>query len=245
MDQGAYRIQTLTRRYKMRVIRSMMFAVFACAVLLSVALAQAPAGGQRGGAAAGQRGAADARGGAQRGRGGAGGAATLTVTSTAWPDGGMIPLRYTQVGGETSPGVQWSGAPQGTMSYVLTFQDMDTVAQGATDEGLLHWMVWNIPANVTNIPPGQPDGFQLDNGMWQISVSGSRYRGPGAPAAGPLHHYVLEVFALDTNIDVKVPSQGPQDPNPNVQQIRGQILQAMAGHIRGKGAYVGLFHRPQ
>src|SRR5579871_6131464 len=190
MDQGAYGIQTLTRRHNMRVIRSIMFAVFACAALLSVSLAQAPAGGQRGGgAAAGQRGAADARGGggggAQRGggRGGAGGAASLTVISTAWSDGGMIPLRYTQVGGETSPGVQWSGAPQGTMSYVITFQDMDTVAQGATDEGLLHWMVWNIPANVTTIPPGQPDGFHLDNGMWQISVSGSRYRGPGAPAA--------------------------------------------------------------
>jgi phosphatidylethanolamine-binding protein (PEBP) family uncharacterized protein len=98
---------------------------------------------------------------------------------------------------------------------------------------------------MTNLPPGQPDGFQLDNGISQISVSGSRYRGPGAPAAGPLHHYILEVYALDTMIDVKVPPQGPQDPNPNVQQIRGQIAQAMVGHIRGKGSYVGLFHRPQ
>jgi Raf kinase inhibitor-like YbhB/YbcL family protein len=239
----------------MRVIRSMMLGMLAVAVLFSVAMAQAPAGAQRGGGGAAggqQRGAADARGGdarggAQRGgggRGGAGGAAILSVTSTAWPDGGTIPLRYTQVGGETSPGVQWSGAPQGIMSYVITFQDADSVAQNSTD-GLLHWMVWNIPANMTNLPPGQPDGFQLDNGISQISVSGSRYRGPGAPAAGPVHHYVLEVYALDTMIDVKVPPQGPQDPNPNVQQIRGQIMQAMVGHIRGKGSYVGLFHRPQ
>jgi Raf kinase inhibitor-like YbhB/YbcL family protein len=168
----------------------------------------------------------------------------MTVTSTAWPDGGTIPLRYTQVGGETSPGVQWSGAPQGTVSYVLTFHDADTVVANSTD-GLLHWMVWNIPGTMTNLPPGQPDGFELENGIRQISVSGSRYRGPGAPAAGPLHHYILELYALDTTLDVKVPAQGPQDPNPNVQAIRTSIMQGMIGHIRGKGSYVGVFHRPQ
>jgi Raf kinase inhibitor-like YbhB/YbcL family protein len=183
--------------------------------------------------------------GAQRGgRGGAPAIQTLTLTTTAWPDGGMIPLRYTQAGGEMSPGIQWSGAPQGTMSYVLTFQDADTVVANSTD-GLLHWLVWNIPGSATNLAPGQPDGFDLEGGMRQISVSGSRYRGPGAPAAGPLHHYILELYALDTMIDVKAPSQGPQEPNPNVQAIRTSIMQAMAGHIRAKGAYVGLFHRPQ
>src|SRR5262249_37723525 len=115
----------------------------------------------------------------------------------------------------------------------------------ANQEGLLHWMVWNIPGNATSLAQGQPDGFELENGIRQISVSGSRYRGPGAPAAGPLHHYILQVYALDTMIDVKVPSQGPQDPNPNVPQIRASIMQAMVGHIRGKGTYVGVFHRPQ
>lgn len=232
----------------MRIIRLILSVMIGLAVLFSVAAAQTPARGQRGGAAAagGQRGAADARGGG--GRGGRGGAAivTLMVNSTAWPDGGMIPLRYTQVGGETSPGVQWSGAPQGTVSYVLTFHDADTVvANPPSTDGLLHWMVWNIPGNLTSIAPGQPDGFQLENGMWQISVSGSRYRGPGAPAAGPLHHYILELYALDTMLDIKVPSQGPQEPNPNVQAIRTSIMEAMLGHIRGKGSYVGLFHRPE
>src|SRR5215469_10791816 len=232
----------------MKVIRSMLVVMIVFAVLFSVAGAQNPPAGQRGGGAPGAPGApaADVRGGGGRGGrgGGGGGVQTMTLTTTAWPDGGLIPLRYTQVGGETSPGVQWSGAPQGIMSYVITFHDADTVVANSTD-GLLHWMVWNIPANMTNLPPGQPDGFQLDNGMWQISVSGSRYRGPGAPAAGPLHHYILEVYALDTTIDVKVPPQGPQDPNPNVQQIRTSIMQGMVGHIRGKASYVGLFHRPQ
>jgi hypothetical protein len=53
------------------------------------------------------------------------------------------------------------------------------------------------------------------------------------------------LYALDTMLDVKVPAQGPQEPNPNVQAIRKSIMDAMVGHIRGKAAYVGLFRRPQ
>jgi Raf kinase inhibitor-like YbhB/YbcL family protein len=168
----------------------------------------------------------------------------MTLTTTAWPDGGMIPLRYTQAGPEMSPAIQWNGAPQGTTSYVLTFHDADSLVNNSTD-GLLHWMVWNIPGTATGLAQNQPDGFDLADGSHQISVSGSRYRGPGAPAAGPIHHYILEVYALDTMLDVKVNPQGPQEPNPNVQAIRTSIMQGMVGHIRGKGAYVGLFHRPQ
>src|SRR5262245_41901974 len=103
----------------MRVVRSILVLMFAFAALFT-ATAQNPPGGaagqrggggrggeQRGGAAAEQRGGApgDARGG-RGGRGGQGGIQFMTLTSTAWPDGGQIPLRYTQVGGETSPGVQ-------------------------------------------------------------------------------------------------------------------------------------------
>ena len=182
-----------------------------------------------------------ARGGGRGGRG-AGAIQTMTLITTAWPDGGMIPARYTQQGAEISPAIQWSAPPAGTASFVLTFVDADTVVNNSTD-GLLHWMLWNIPATATGVAQGRPDGFELEDGRRQISVSGSRYRGPGAPASGPLHHYVLELYALDTKIDVKLDSQGPQQANANVQAIRAQIMQAMAGHIRAKAAYVGLFHR--
>jgi len=169
---------------------------------------------------------------------------TMTLTTIAWPDGGLIPSKYTQAGPEISPGLQWSGAPQGTVSFVLLFHDVDTVVNGSSDD-ILHWMLWNIPATATSIAPGRPDGFEWEDGTRQLSASGSRYRGPGAAAAGPLHHYVMEIFALDTMLDIKVNAQGPQEPNPNVQTIRNSVMQAMVGHIRGKGAYVGLFHRTQ
>jgi Raf kinase inhibitor-like YbhB/YbcL family protein len=167
------------------------------------------------------------------------------LVTTAWPDGGMIPLRYTQAGPEISPAIQWSAPPAGTASFVLMFHDADALAANNSTDDLLHWMLWNIPATSTGLPQGMPDGFELPDGTRQISVSGSRYRGPGASATGPIHHYVLELYALDTVLDVKVNPQGPQDPNPNVQAIRTSIMQAMAGHIRGKAAYFGLFRRPQ
>jgi len=181
--------------------------------------------------------------GGRGGRGGPGGIQNMILVTTAWSDGGMIPLRYTQAGAEISPAIQWSGAPPGTASFVLMFHDADTLVPASTD-GILHWMLWNIPGAATAIPQGRPDGFEWDDGTRQISVSGSRYRGPGAPASGPIHHYVMELYALDTMLDVKVAPQGPQDPNPNVQTIRAAVVQAMIGHIRGKGVYIGLFHRP-
>lgn len=247
----------------MRYIRSFMGLMIVFALLFSVAAAQEPAagvrgGGQRGGGARGAapdaaRGAAPdaARGGRGGGGGGRGGTQVMTLMTTAWPDGGLIPLRYTQAGPEISPAVQWSNVPQGTTSFVLVFHDIDAAAAGnaanppSPTDGLLHWMLWNIPGTATGVAQGRPDGFELEDGTRQISVSGSRFRGPGAPASGPMHHYVMQVYALDTMLDVKIAPQGPQEPNPNAGETRAAVFQAMAGHIRGKAAYVGLFRRPQ
>jgi phosphatidylethanolamine-binding protein (PEBP) family uncharacterized protein len=86
--------------------------------------------------------------------------------------------------------------------------------------------VWNIPGTAPGLAQARPDGFEMEDGARQISASGSRYRGPGAPAAGPIHHYVMELYALDTMLDVKVNPQGPQEPNPNVPAMRASIMQA-------------------
>jgi len=180
----------------------------------------------------------------QRGGGGRGAVQSMVLTTTAWPDGGVIPLRYTQAGAEISPAIQWSGAPANTVSFVLVFQDLDAPVANSTD-GLLHWMLWNVPGTATGVAQRRPDGFELEDGTRQISVSGSRYRGPGASATGPMHHYAMELYALDTKLEIKVDAQGAQDANPNVQAIRTSVMQSMIGHIRGKAAYFGLFRRPQ
>lgn len=69
------------------------------------------------------------------------------------------------------------------------------------------------------------------------SASGEVYRGPGAPATGPLHHYTFELFALDTKIDVPA--------GADAWATRTAVYHAMQGHILGKAVYVGLFRRPQ
>jgi Raf kinase inhibitor-like YbhB/YbcL family protein len=171
-----------------------------------------------------------------QGRGGGGRAVTMTLTTTAFADGTVIPNRHTQAGDQVSPALSWSGAPDSAKSFVLIMHDID-VASGPTGEDVLHWMVWNIPGNATSLPEGVPQGGDQPNGMRQISVSGPYYRGPGAPATGPLHHYVFELYALDTMIDVPAVGQTPS-------ATRAAVVAAMQGHIRGKGVLVGLFKRP-
>ncbi len=159
----------------------------------------------------------------------------LSLSSTAWPDGGTIPAKYSQAGEEISPPFSWNAGPEGTVSFVLIAHDIDAAIGNGTDD-ILHWMLWNIPAGARGLTEGQPQGNQWPDGTRQISASGPYFRGPGAAASGPPHHYVFELYALDTMIDV--PAVGSSPP-----QTRAAVLVAMAGHIRGKGVYVGLFKR--
>jgi len=191
--------------------------------------AQAPQrGAQPPGAPAGQPGG---RGGG-RGRGAI---QVMTLTSSAWPDGGQIPAKYTQVGEEASPPLAWTNVPENVASFVLIAHDVDSAIGNGTDD-LLHWMLWNIPAATTSLPEKIAVASQLPDGTRQISATSPGYRGPGALASGPTHHYVFELFALDSTIDVAAVGASPP-------QTRAAIVAAMAGHVRGKAVYVGLFKR--
>jgi len=170
-----------------------------------------------------------------RGGGGRGGIATMTLTSTAFPDGGMIPVKYTQAGDQTSPPLAWSSVPDNVTGFVLIVHDADAAIGNGTDD-MLHWMVWNIPAAARSLPEGVPQGPQLPDGTRQISATGPYYRGPGALSMGSPHHYVFELFAIDQPITVQAVGASPPE-------TRAAILAAIAGHVRGKAAYTGLFKR--
>jgi len=159
----------------------------------------------------------------------------MTLTSSAWPDGGQIPIKYTQAGEEASPPLAWSNVPENVASFALIAHDVDAAIGNGTDD-LLHWMLWNIPATTTSLPEKVPVASQLPDGTRQISATSPGYRGPGALASGPPHHYVFELFALDSTIDV--PAVGASPP-----QTRAEVVAAMAGHVRAKSALVGLFKR--
>ena len=160
----------------------------------------------------------------------------LTLSSTAFPDGGMIPTKHSQAGDEISPPFTWSAAPEGTMSFVLIAHDADAATGNGTDD-ILHWLLWNIPAGARGLAEGQPQGNQLADGTRQISATGPNFRGPGAAAAGAPHHYVFELYALDIMLE-NIPAVGQSPP-----LTRAAVMSAIAGHVRGKGVYVGLFKR--
>jgi Raf kinase inhibitor-like YbhB/YbcL family protein len=146
----------------------------------------------------------------------------LLMETTAFPDGGIVPLRYTGAGDNVQPAFTFSNAPEGTVSYALIMHDLD-VAIGGNTADILHWMAWNIPASAGGIPEGRlPDGsMQTERG----------YRGPGAPPGPRYHHYVFELYALNATLQVAANAS------------REDLLAAMAGKVVAKSAYVGRFRR--
>jgi Raf kinase inhibitor-like YbhB/YbcL family protein len=177
----------------------------------------------------------------QRGGGGAPAPAPMTMTVAGFPDGGQVPVKYTQAaegaapGGGTSPAITWANAPAGTQSFFLNMHDMEVSRNKGTDDQA-HWVVWNIPASATGLPEGVAGGLQRPDGSYQFSATGPMYRGPGAPANGPPHHYVFEIYALDTKLDVK--------PGADAFESRTNVMKAIQGHVLGKAVYMGLFRRP-
>src|SRR5690242_21512327 len=92
-------------------------------------------------------------------------APAMTLTIAGYPDGGEIPVKFSQAapgvapGEGTSPAISWANVPPGTQSFVLNMRDMD-VARNKGTEDQAHWVVWNLPATTTSLPEGVPKGSQ-------------------------------------------------------------------------------------
>src|SRR6476646_230648 len=161
----------------------------------------------------------------------------LVMTSAAWPDGGVIPDKFTQAAGPAavSPALQWSQVPPGTQSFVLLLHDPEPVLNKGSKMDITHWLIWNIPGTSTGLAEGVAQG-ELPDGSRQVSLRGNAYMGPGAPA-GPYHHYTFELYALDTKLDV------PQGTAQQAAATRTAVMDAMDGHVLGKAVLVARFHR--
>jgi len=161
--------------------------------------------------------------------------APLSLKTPAFSDGGDVPLKYgcdvAQGAPMITPPLQWTNVPPSAMSLVLIMHDLD----GNPQKGIIdvtHWTVYNIPASATSIPEGVAVGAPVDgSGMQGKNIRGvNGYQGPCPPKGGAAHHYVFELYALDTNLDLPAGA------------ARADILKAMDGHIVGKSSYVGMFH---
>ena len=101
-------------------------------------------------------------------------------------------------GGNISPALKWSGAPSGTKSFALMLYDPDA----PTGSGFWHWVMFDIPPDVTELPKGAGD---LKSGKAPKGATQSRtdfgvpgYGGPCPPKGDPAHHYHIMLFAVDT-----------------------------------------------
>ncbi len=121
----------------------------------------------------------------------------FTLTSPALPADGALPRTsvYTQCGGgNRSPALRWIDPPVGTRSYAVTLFDTDAAG------GFWHWIAFDIPVGAYGLNPdaGAPhsgnapgDTVQLRNDFGNVGYSGP------CPPAGPPHHYVFTVYALN------------------------------------------------
>jgi Raf kinase inhibitor-like YbhB/YbcL family protein len=102
-------------------------------------------------------------------------------------------------GSNTSPALEWHGAPANTKSYAITLYDPDA----PTGSGWWHWVVYNIPGSVTKLAAGAGDPKKnlLPPGAAQgnTDFGAPGYGGACPPAGDKPHHYHLTVFALDTD----------------------------------------------
>jgi Raf kinase inhibitor-like YbhB/YbcL family protein len=154
---------------------------------------------------------------------------SLTVQSTAFAPGGLIPLDYSDYGKGISPPLTWSSAPAGTKSIVLMMEDPDATSPLP----FVHWVAV-LPATTTSLPPAVPPN-EGASGALPSQGSNSRstigYFGPRPPAGQPPHAYHFQVFALDSS------------PSLASGYNRHALIRAIEGHVLAKGELVGKFAR--
>lgn len=177
-------------------------------------------GGPGGGPGGGAPGGGQARGG---GRGGPG----MALTSTAWADGSEIPAKYAGQGA-VSPPLSWTNVPMGTAEFVLIMNDPEPVVPALSVSGdILHWMMAKIPATTTSLAEGAGAANS------PLAPAGVRYiqafRGPGAPASGPRHHYTITLYALNAPLELAANAD------------RAAVVAAMEGKVLARAVFGGRF----
>ncbi len=151
----------------------------------------------------------------------------FNLTSPAFAAGAEIPPQYTCKGADTSPALEWSGAPAHTASFALILEDPDAPAGT-----WVHWVVWNMPATMHSLPAGVPKHERLNDGTQQGRNSFRKpgYGGP-CPPGGATHRYFFHLYALDSKLNLATGAD------------RAQLDEAMKGHVLAQAEYMGTFHK--
>ena len=154
----------------------------------------------------------------------------MQITSPSFTHEQPIPSRFTCEGEDTSPALEWSGAPANTVSFALIVDDPDAPDPAAPKMTWVHWVLYDLPATATalaesvakdSLPPGTREGLN----DWKRTG----YGGPCPPIGR--HRYFHKLYALDTMLpDLKQPT-------------KVRLEEAMRGHILREARLMGTYQK--
>lgn len=151
---------------------------------------------------------------------------SLAIKSLVFSPNNPIPAKYTCEGDDVSPPLQWSGVPEGTESFALIIDDPDAPDPAKPERVWVHWVVFNIPANVTELGEGAATSLPPGTRTGRTDMNKPGYGGP-CPMVGR-HRYFIKLYALDRKLDLEQPT-------------RTQLEEAMASHVLGAAEMIGTY----
>lgn len=149
----------------------------------------------------------------------------MRLSSPAFGHGDKIPPQHTCDGANISPPLKIEDVPDGTKSLVLIMDDPDVPKSIRADGMWDHWVVFDIPPEVREIPEGkEPPGVP------GVGTGGNTsYFGPCPPDRE--HRYFFKLYALDTKLGLPARS------------TKAQVEKAMEGHVLAKAELMGRYER--
>jgi Raf kinase inhibitor-like YbhB/YbcL family protein len=148
----------------------------------------------------------------------------LSLSSTAFGDGGAIPDEYTCEGEDIPPPLSWGATPAGTQSLALVVEDLDTSGM------FTHWVVFDIPPDAGSLTEALSLRSVFHGGEGKNDFGNIGYGGPCPPSGKP-HRYRFALYALDCSLDLEAGAS------------KKQVIDAMEGHVIAQGQIIGTYQR--
>lgn len=157
-------------------------------------------------------------------------AMALTLRSSSFTDKGEIPSKYTCEGDDISPPLSWSDPPKGTVAFALIVDDPDAPDPKAPKMTWVHWVLFNIPADIRELPEGVSSS-QLPKGTLEgrNDFRKTTYGGPCPPIGR--HRYFFKLYALSKEV------RGLDKPT------KQQLEKAMEGAVLEKAQLMGTYEK--
>ena len=152
----------------------------------------------------------------------------FTLSSSAFASGDAIPMRFTCDDANVSPPLAWSGAPAGTKCYALIVDDPDAPDPAAPKRVWVHWVLYDIPAKVTELAEGAASIVGAHDGTNDDKTTG--YSGPCPPVGR--HRYFHKLYALDALLG-----------DLGAGARKADVERAMAGHVLATAELMGTYSR--